>query len=265
MILDKEVEIKINAKNIEHFINLNYKVKIKDVITIPVEHLNRGSGKKIKIMCDVCGREKCAKYQDHYKILKKNNGFYKCQSCNLKSINKMYGTENVSQSKIVKEKIKKTCLKKYGVDNPSKVYLFKQKKIKTCRKNFKCNFPQQNIEIFNKSLSNGKKIKYYKGVYYQGKYELDFLKYCEENEILNYINRCFSINYNFKGGKHYYHPDYYIEKLNLIVEIKSSYWWKKHEIINEIKRETAINLGYNYVIILDKKYENFQLFINILK
>lgn len=28
---------------------------------------------------------------------------------------------------------------------------------------------------------------------------------------------------------HYYFPDFYIESMNLLIEIKSYYWWKKLE------------------------------------
>jgi hypothetical protein len=102
-------------------------------------------------------------------------------------------------------------------------------------------------------------------IYYQGSYEKNFLELCEKLNILNNIKRGFSIKYKSNSKELIYFPDFFIEKLNMIIEIKSYYWYKVHEENNIIKQQTCINLGYNYIMIMDKKYDEFfEKIINIL-
>jgi very-short-patch-repair endonuclease len=73
-------------------------------------------------------------------------------------------------------------------------------------------------------------------------------------EINNYdkldIRRAPSINYKFNDKIKVYHPDFYIPSLNLIVEIKSSYFYKKYEEKIKSKEKGVISNGFNYIIIL---------------
>lgn len=94
-------------------------------------------------------------------------------------------------------------------------------------------------------------------IYYQGSYEKDFLELCEKLNIINYIKRGFSIKYKLNNNELIYFPDFFIEKLNIIVEIKSLYWYKIHEEKNKCKHQTCIDLGYNYILIMNKKYDDF--------
>jgi len=88
-----------------------------------------------------------------------------------------------------------------------------------------------------------------------------------ENEIdyhpdgIKYVGKDYQI--------HYYFPDFYIPKWNLIVEIKSDYI----ETLDEscyLKEITTRSIGYNYIKILNynKKttlnFESFNLFIEKL-
>ena len=57
--------------------------------------------------------------------------------------------------------------------------------------------------------------------------------------------------------KHHYHPDFYLIKYNLIVEIKSSYYYKKHLKKNLAKRKSTIKNGYKYIFIINKDYTKF--------
>lgn len=49
----------------------------------------------------------------------------------------------------------------------------------------------------------------------------------------------------------------YIPSLNLIVEVKSSYFYYAHYEINIAKRKATILSGYKFVLILNKKYNEF--------
>jgi len=56
--------------------------------------------------------------------------------------------------------------------------------------------------------------------------------------------------------------DFFLPDYNLIVEIKSTYWYNK-KLENNIKKHTeCIKQGYNHIFIIDKEYDNFQKIIN---
>ena len=136
----------------------------------------------------------------------------------------------------ITEKFKKTCLKKFGVENAS-----------------------QNIDVYNKGLMTRLLRKRYKdtNLYYQASYELDFLdKYYD---IIKDLENGPSIKYKYKRKNKVYHSDFYISFLNLVVEIKSSYFY--NEIVDTLKKQATISSGYNYIMILDKDYKEFELLI----
>ena len=54
-----------------------------------------------------------------------------------------------------------------------------------------------------------------------------------------------------------YHSDFFIPSKNLIVEIKSSYYYEKYSEINEAKRKETLKIGYNHIFIIDKDYTQF--------
>lgn len=66
-------------------------------------------------------------------------------------------------------------------------------------------------------------------------------------------------------SKHYYFPDFYIAKFNLIVEIKSSYILSKDPITVELKASATKAAGHKYIMILDKKYDQFKTLITELQ
>lgn len=66
-----------------------------------------------------------------------------------------------------------------------------------------------------------------------------------------------TISYLFEGIDRKYHSDFYLPNFNLICEIKSEYIYNKEVKINEIKKESSIKSGYNFIFIIDKDYSNF--------
>lgn len=88
---------------------------------------------------------------------------------------------------------------------------------------------------------------------YRGKYELDFLEYCEINNID--INNGFTIDYIFLNKNKKYHSDFYLEKYNLIIEIKSSYYYDLFKEQNLAKKKGSELAGYNFIFIIDKNYK----------
>jgi G:T-mismatch repair DNA endonuclease (very short patch repair protein) len=126
-----DIWLKVNEFAINHnLINLKFKVKVwhflYGITTIP--------------KCPTCGKDLkfignlFQGYQKHCSI--------KCSRNNPETIkkqietnNKVYGVDVPTQSEIVKEKFRKTCLNKYGVDNVSKVPDIQKKREKTTLKN----------------------------------------------------------------------------------------------------------------------------------
>lgn len=134
MIIDKTIEVKICGSNTKYYENLVYKVKRWEVITVPIEHLQKGSNVKVKVKCDICDEKKYLSYNRYNKNIKKY-GFYSCPKCKdikLKLTKKeKYGDENynnMEQNRNTKLKnhgnenynnrkqSKETCLEKYGVE-----------------------------------------------------------------------------------------------------------------------------------------------------
>jgi very-short-patch-repair endonuclease len=65
-----------------------------------------------------------------------------------------------------------------------------------------------------------------------------------------------SFLYDMNGVSKRYYPDFYIESINLIIEVKSSYYYQLHKEKNELKKESIITNGFQYILILDKNYKN---------
>jgi hypothetical protein len=150
-----------------------------------------------------------------------------------KTVNNHFGVNYPMQSETVKKKTRETLKSRYGVENISQL-----------RSNFE--------KIQESSL----RINEFKdtGLKYQGSFELDFLeKFYDKIHIENAP----SIKYLFEGKNHIYFPDFYIKTLNLIIEIKSSYFYNKD--VEKIKqKEIALKKeGFNYLLILDKNYDKF--------
>ena len=158
-----------------------------------------------------------------------------------------------------KNKSKLTCLKNLGCENPSQNKNVRHKAINTCIKRYGFEYYLQNPELFTEYLKSSFRMKKYKNtdLYYQGLYEKDFLDLCEKLNILKFVKRGCTIRYNMNGKDLIYFPDFYIEKDNMLIEIKSSYWYNVHKEKNIIKERTCKELGYNYLLILDKNYTDF--------
>lgn len=122
-ILTKEVKVKINESNYEHYKDLGYDIGIGETIVIPPGLLSTGSHYKILCKCDFCGKEKEVMYKNYIKY-DNEWGDYNCRKCSehkrRKSLNDSYGVDYPIQNKEIKDKIKNTLVEKYGVDNPKK-------------------------------------------------------------------------------------------------------------------------------------------------
>jgi len=86
-------------------------------------------------------------------------------------------------------------------------------------------------------------------------YALDILiKLYDEHEILNKKTDMPKLIYEQHNKNHVYFPDFYIPKDNLIIEVKSTYTYKKQLITNILKSHCVRKSNFNYEIwIFDDK------------
>ncbi len=262
-------------------------MKVGKITSINVDDLSFGCRSEVLVKCDICENEKNIKFQKYIKNLKTNEG-YEFYCCSKKCANekrklttlKKYGVENISQtdhnkekvkdaflkkygfehafhSPEVKEKIKKTNIDRYGFENAAQSPLIQSKMRETSLKKFGVEHNMQNEELFNKNQISGKRLKIHEksGLTYRGTYEKDFLDLYHTKLSIKNIG---GITYFFNSKTKKYFPDFYIPELNLIVEIKNSYLYNKNLAQNLAKQRACLELGFNYVFIIDKNYEEFE-------
>lgn len=161
----------------------------------------------------------------------------------LNIINKKFSSpdkkiNNIFQSEKIKNSIKKRMIEKYGVENIN-----------------------QNEKYFYQINFKSFAIKKFKNtdLYYQSSYEFFFLDQMERKNLLDLVKNGLRFNYLREDNNHYYFSDFYIEKWNMIIEIKSSWTYDKNGTdprlreINEIKEKCVIDSGFNFRLLIDKK------------
>ena len=170
-----------------------------------------------------------------------------------------YGVDNPMKLKEIREKSESTNLERYGNKTSLLNKDVKNKAINSMKEKYGYEHALQNKEIMEKMISNSKKFKTHKEtcIIYQGKYEKDFLDLCfinnidvERGKTFKYISEC-------DNKEHFYFSDFLIKQLNLIVEVKSTYYYKLHLQMNINKKASVIENENNYILILDKKYDEF--------
>jgi len=182
-----------------------------------------------------------------------------------------YGVDNPFQRKEVQKKYNKTMIKNHGVEWPMQSKEIYEKSKKSCKESTGFEYSAQSLECREKQLKNTFRKKEYilpsgKIILLQGE-EPNFLDYVFSNNLLkedeiNYKPK--RIKYILEEKEHYYFPDFFISKLNLVVEIKSWY-------ILSIQKNTDLKIdatkvfGHHYIMILDKKYDEFTNLIKEFK
>ena len=171
----------------------------------------------------------------------------------------LYGVENAMQSEEVRNKNKKTCFEKYGVEYVFQDKEFKENSKRTLLEKYGVENVIQNKEIHEKQQMSGFKAKIHEDtkILYRGTYEKSFLDFCFLNKIS--VENGKTIKYFFDGRKRVYFSDFYLESKNLIIEIKSSYTYKRYLNKNLAKQKACLDQGYNFIFIIDK---NNMLFLN---
>jgi len=198
----------------------------------------------------------------------KNNGVkYPTKSKEiLKTRNKnnlqKFGKEHYPQTSKYKKEVKKSNLKKYGTEWYMSSKDFKDKSKITNIERYGVEHNMQNEEIYMKAQISGQKAKNHleTGLFYRGTYEKDFLDYCYNNNIK--IEQGKKISYEYDNKNKIYFSDYYLKEKNLIIEIKSSYYYEKYYDMNISKMNKTIKDGYNFILIMNKNYDEFNKLLN---
>ena len=277
LILPQTIKVRTSVMTYKHYKEKGYEFeKCGDFIEINVLDLKKRSNVKVKVVCDICGKEgemcygyvvKCneknelitcgsdsckhKKYEDTC-IKKYGEGItnpFQAESVKEKSkqtLLKNYGVNSPIKSSIIQNKIKDTNLKRYGSENPFGSKEIQNKSKQTLLKNHGVESPMQNEEIKNKVLSS---------------YQFNGTGPCSRAQ--RYINHILNgtLNKPIRGSL----TDIYIEKENIIIEhdggghflgdkINGNAFPTKEALLREEEREDKIiNSGYRMIRFIANK------------
>ena len=187
LILPQTIKIKIGSSNYQYYKEKGYTFKKRgDFIEVNVLDLPKRSKNMVKVVCDICGKER----EMWYRTVVECNKEDKLITCGDKicerkkredTCMKKYGVKNVFQLQETKDKIvetnrknhgvdwytqteeykdksKKTCQFHYGVDNPAQAQEVKDAMKNTCRSRYGCDYAVQSDEVQNKIKSTNNEI-----------------------------------------------------------------------------------------------------------
>ena len=256
LILPQTIKVRTSVMTYKHYKEKGYEFeKCGDFIEINVLDLKKRSNVKVKVVCDICGKEgemcygyvvKCneknelitcgsdsckhKKYEDTC-IKKYGEGItnpFQAESVKEKSkqtLLKNYGVNSPIKSSIIQNKIKDTNLKRYGSENPFGSKEIQNKSKQTLLKNHGVESPMQCEEIKNKVLSS---------------YQFNGTGPCSRAQ--RYINHILNgtLNKPIRGSL----TDIYIEKENIIIE---------HDGGGHFLGDKIINSGYRMIRFIANK------------
>jgi len=154
MLLTKNIIVKINNRNKNHYLKRGYKVD-SEYIKVDIFDVSNKYTTRVDVKCEKCKNEFNITLDAYYKNIKKYN-FYSCQKCSHDkgkiTLLKNYGVDHPLKSNIIKNKIKDTNLKRYGVENTFQYEEFKDKIKITNLKKYGVDNPMKNEQIKNKSI-----------------------------------------------------------------------------------------------------------------
>ena len=158
-----------------------------------------------------------------------------------------------------------TNLDKYGCVNPSSNLEVKQKRTDTMVERFGVENASQNAEVHAKKMKSQYRNKEY--VFPSGRKEMvmgyepqaitELLQTYNEDDIVVETTQISRISYiGIDGNKHYYFPDIYIPKDNLLIEVKSEYTYSSRTDwldTNLAKQKYSLLAGYNFKFMIMSK------------
>jgi hypothetical protein len=172
-----------------------------------------------------------------------------------------YGVEHYTQTDEYKDDIKKINMNKYGTEWYMSSKDFKDKSKFTNLDRYGVEYNMQNEKTYMKAQINGFKAKIHNDtkLFYRGENEKHFLDMCYDKNIE--VEQGIRFSYIFNGKNRFYFSDYFLQDKNLIIEIKSSYYYKKYYEMNIEKMNSVKGKGFNFIFIIDKDYQEFDNYI----
>ena len=157
LVLPQTVKVRTSSIMCKYYREKGYEFeKCGDIIEVNVLDLPKASNVKVKVVCDICGRESEVLY--YYVNENISNGtLITCgsNSCKHKKSEdtciKKYGVKNVAQSQEVQNKMKDTNLKRYGYESAMQNKEIQNKREETNLERYGYKCPLQSQEIQNKS------------------------------------------------------------------------------------------------------------------
>lgn len=182
------------------------------------------------------------------------------------TMNELYGGRGLGSS-IISNKIFDAVEERYGNRHPMHNKEIIERLEKTCLLRYNGTNVMHSVKIFEKSIKNALRKKEYvlpssRVVSVQG-YEPFAIKWLLENgydeEDLSICNKDIEskigkITYHKCEKQSRYYPDLYIEKYNLVIEVKSEYTYRQNKEINELKKLACLDAGLNF---------KFMIFTNV--
>jgi len=154
----------------------------------------------------------------------------------------------------MKERIRQTMITTYGAAIPLQVAKIKEKKDKTCERLYGDKDIMHNAEIYNKVVKNSFLKKEYtlpsgKVVLYQGYENMawdELLTKHKEEEIVSDPRKIPRFQYSFQDKVRRYYPDLYLPLEKRIIEMKSTYTYRRQLEQNRCKRDSVLAEGYSF-------------------
>ena len=124
-------------------------------------------------------------------------------------------------------------------------------------------YAERNSENLKRSWKNPEYIEkmkkrqccmkdYGNGFRFRSSYEYRLARMLKEAGV-NYQYEPFYVDYSFKGLERRYFPDFYLEKYNLVIEVKPRKFIS--EEVNLAKRDSILSKGYNFMFITENELE----------
>lgn len=158
MLLSKNINVRIDKNNIQHYQNKGFDVRIGKTYSFNVWDLPSNSSSKVEIMCDYCEKENPNIIKRSWKKFLEGRQYIDkdaCFECRHKKEQevclKKFGVKSVLLLKDVQEKGAKTRKEKYGNEVPAKNPEILQKMQKTMEEKYGENNPQKIDEFKEKT------------------------------------------------------------------------------------------------------------------
>lgn len=249
MLISNEIEICATGQLLTHLKELNYNIKSHQKLIIPIKDLPKNTRKKVKVKCDICGKEYNIIYKNYLSNIEKY-GFLTCNKCkNIKTKQtnlEKYGVEESLSSNIIHEKRRQTNLNRYGVEEVTSLKEFHEKVKQTNQTNYKNKILSENKNVIDVNFTNRtiiykcnkcnniSELSFY--FYYQ-RYTLGNLDPCLicnprysqssfENEVINFL-KSINITNIIQNDRNIINPlelDIVLPDYNIAIEVNGIYW-----------------------------------------